>query len=167
MWHLFIHKFVFHLSTHLSMCQTCFQHMIFMCKIYEPMNQRNSHLLLLIRHMLNLWCLSLAKMLKSHFNSLSKIGVVKAYFIWSMNLYNIKFNILPINSLVSCVFITSENFNITKIWWNLCENCKTICFYKIHGIQNVKMAWKCFFFKYINDMSFLLMMFWCDGWFTF
>jgi len=38
--HLFIHRFIFHLSTHLSMCQTCFQRMIFVCKMYEPMNEQ-------------------------------------------------------------------------------------------------------------------------------
>jgi hypothetical protein len=39
MWHFFIHRFVLHLSTHLFMCQTCFQCMIFMCKMYESMNE--------------------------------------------------------------------------------------------------------------------------------
>jgi hypothetical protein len=32
MWHSIIHMFVFHLSTHLFMCQMCFQCMIFMCE---------------------------------------------------------------------------------------------------------------------------------------
>ncbi len=43
MWHLFIHKFILHMSTHLSMCQICFQCMIFVCKMYELMNERTSH----------------------------------------------------------------------------------------------------------------------------
>jgi hypothetical protein len=39
-WHSFIHKFILHSSTHLSMCQTCFQHIIFMHKMYKPMNEQ-------------------------------------------------------------------------------------------------------------------------------
>jgi hypothetical protein len=31
-WHLFIYSFILHLLTHLSTCQTCFEHMIFVCK---------------------------------------------------------------------------------------------------------------------------------------
>ncbi len=42
-WDLFIHRFIPHLSTHLSMCQMCFQHMIFVCKMYEPMHEQTSH----------------------------------------------------------------------------------------------------------------------------
>jgi hypothetical protein len=30
-------------STHLSVCQTCFQCMIFVHKMYEPMNEQISH----------------------------------------------------------------------------------------------------------------------------
>jgi hypothetical protein len=46
-----------------------------------------------------------------------------------MNPYNIKLNTSPVNSLISCVFITSKTFNIIKFWWILCKNCKTICLY--------------------------------------
>jgi hypothetical protein len=42
-WHLFTHRFIFHSSTHLSIYQTCFQCMIFVCKIYEPMKGWTSH----------------------------------------------------------------------------------------------------------------------------
>jgi hypothetical protein len=42
-WHLFIHRFVLHLLTHLSMCQMCLQYMIFVCKMYEPMNEQTLH----------------------------------------------------------------------------------------------------------------------------
>jgi hypothetical protein len=41
--HSFIHRFIFHPSTHLSMYQTCFQHMIFVCKMYEPTNEQTLH----------------------------------------------------------------------------------------------------------------------------
>jgi hypothetical protein len=41
--HLFIHRLVLHSSTHLSVCQTCFQRIIFVCKMYEPMNEQNLH----------------------------------------------------------------------------------------------------------------------------
>jgi len=34
-WDSFIHKFVLYSSTHLFMCQTCFQCMIFVCKMYN------------------------------------------------------------------------------------------------------------------------------------
>jgi hypothetical protein len=40
---LFIYNFLLHLSTHLSMCQTCFQRIIFMCKMYKPINEQTSH----------------------------------------------------------------------------------------------------------------------------
>ncbi len=61
MCHLFIHWFVFHLSTHLSMCQMCFQHIIFVCKMYELMNEWTNfaRFSLLIHYMLNLWCATL------------------------------------------------------------------------------------------------------------
>jgi hypothetical protein len=42
-WHLFIHRFVFHLLTHLSICQMCFQHMIFVQKMYKTMKEWTSH----------------------------------------------------------------------------------------------------------------------------
>jgi hypothetical protein len=42
-WHLFIHRFIFRPSTHLSVCQISFQYMVFVCKMYEPMNERTSH----------------------------------------------------------------------------------------------------------------------------
>jgi hypothetical protein len=42
-WDSFIHKFILYPSTHLFMCQTCFQCMIFVCKMYKFMNERNSH----------------------------------------------------------------------------------------------------------------------------
>jgi hypothetical protein len=38
-WHSSIHRFVFYPLTHLSVCQTCFQCMIIVCKTYEPMNE--------------------------------------------------------------------------------------------------------------------------------
>jgi len=43
LWHLFIHRFVFHPSTHLFVCQSYVQRIIFMSKMYEPMNQRTLH----------------------------------------------------------------------------------------------------------------------------
>jgi hypothetical protein len=42
-WHLFVHRFVLHLLTHLFVCQMCFQRMIFVHKMYEPMNEWTSH----------------------------------------------------------------------------------------------------------------------------
>jgi hypothetical protein len=42
-WHLFIHKFLLHLTTHLFVYQWCSQHMISVHKMYEPMNEWTSH----------------------------------------------------------------------------------------------------------------------------
>ncbi len=39
----FIHSFIFYSLTHLYICQTCFEHMIFMCEMYTPMNEWTSH----------------------------------------------------------------------------------------------------------------------------
>jgi hypothetical protein len=39
-----IYSFVnLYFITHLFVCQTCFQCMIFMCETYEPMNEWTSH----------------------------------------------------------------------------------------------------------------------------
>ncbi len=38
-WYSFIHRFVLHLLKDLSMCQMCFQCMIFVCQMYEPMDK--------------------------------------------------------------------------------------------------------------------------------
>jgi hypothetical protein len=35
-----INRFIFHLSTHLFIYQTCFQCIIFMCKMCESMNEK-------------------------------------------------------------------------------------------------------------------------------
>jgi len=43
MLHSFIYRFALCPSTHLSMCQTCFQCIIFVQKIYELMNEQTSH----------------------------------------------------------------------------------------------------------------------------
>jgi hypothetical protein len=41
--HAFIHRFVFHSLINLSIYEMCFQRMIFMFKLYEPMNERTLH----------------------------------------------------------------------------------------------------------------------------
>jgi hypothetical protein len=44
----FIHRFILHLSTHLFLCQTCFQHMIFTCKCMNLwMNEFHSMILII------------------------------------------------------------------------------------------------------------------------
>jgi len=58
-------------------------------------------------------------MLKFPFNSLSKIGVVKAYFILSMNLYNIKLNILLVNSSIHA-FLLHHKFSISQNFDGIC-----------------------------------------------
>jgi hypothetical protein len=58
MWHSFIHRFILHSSIHLSMCQTCFQHMTFACKMYKTYEWTNfARFSLVFCHMLNLWCI--------------------------------------------------------------------------------------------------------------
>jgi hypothetical protein len=42
-WHSFIHRFILHSSTHLFVCQMCFQLMVFVHKMYEFMNEQISH----------------------------------------------------------------------------------------------------------------------------
>jgi hypothetical protein len=54
--HSFIHRFILHLSTHLFVCQTYFQHMIFVCKMYNYEWTNFKWFSLVVRHMLNLWC---------------------------------------------------------------------------------------------------------------
>jgi hypothetical protein len=44
----------------------------------------------------------------------------------------------------------------------MCKNHKTICLYKIHKLQSVKMAQKVYILLYINYMSFIFMMFWYE-----
>ncbi len=48
MWHSFIHSFILYSSTHLSMYQMCFQHVIFMCKMYEPMFMNELRMIFII-----------------------------------------------------------------------------------------------------------------------
>jgi hypothetical protein len=43
MWHSFIQKFILDSLTQLSICQMYFQQIIFVCKMYEPMNEQTSH----------------------------------------------------------------------------------------------------------------------------
>ncbi len=55
MWHLFIHRFVLHLLTRLSLCQACFQCMMLMCK---SMNlwMNKLHMIFIINSLyVNLW----------------------------------------------------------------------------------------------------------------
>jgi len=59
--------------------------------------------------------------------------------------------------------LTSQTSNIMKFQYNLCVNHETICLWKNHGLQNVKMTRKINkYYFYINDASFILMMFWCE-----
>jgi hypothetical protein len=67
MWLSILHKFVFHSSTHLFMCQMCFQCMIFMCKNVWTYEWTTSHALL-IYHMLNLWWTFVLCMTSFHTN---------------------------------------------------------------------------------------------------
>jgi len=54
-----IHSFIgsYFNCQHIYFCQTCFQHMICMCKMYEFMNEQITPFSLLIHCMLKLWCM--------------------------------------------------------------------------------------------------------------
>jgi hypothetical protein len=83
-WHSFIHTFVLHSLTHLSMCQMCFQCMIFKCKIYEPMTQRRNfaQCLSLICCILHLWWLNLfPPFSKKHFKLQKCMWVVIDHYL--------------------------------------------------------------------------------------
>jgi hypothetical protein len=49
-WYSFIHRFVLHMLIDLSMCQTCFQCMIFVCKMYEPMDKLRMSFIINLLH---------------------------------------------------------------------------------------------------------------------
>lgn len=90
-WHSFIHMFVLHSLTHLSMCQMCFQCMIFKCKIYEPMTQWMNFAknLSLFCCMLHLWWLNLS-------------------LPFSKNIYSCK-NTCELSLIIICVAISTSH----------------------------------------------------------
>jgi hypothetical protein len=80
MWHLFIHRFVLHLLTRLSLCQACFQCMMLMCK---SMNLWMNKL-----HMIFIINSSHVKFVMCHFYGMSIISSCVLWLIMMLKKFN-------------------------------------------------------------------------------